>query len=259
MRLAGWLASLVGLVGVVVCNGVASLIWVVKINVEGRARDLLAVPDGGLEMARTLTDAVATGIADLSEQIGVIKTRADQLVEAPVIDAAAAGDLEAAIDGFVNGPYATLRAVYARLRERATAVGTAIQGLGTSLPNALPGLLVERLQGIDTRLVEIDGALTALVQSGAAGLAEPGVAARVSERAALAQDGLATIAGLVTEIGDWMQEARERLAVQDRRISRALTIGAVVTSVLALFFAGLNVLLFQQGRRWSQRGPADRA
>ena len=126
------------------------------------------------------------------------------------------------------------------------------------MPIALPGVLVERLQGIDARLTEIDGALTALVEVGATGLAEPGVAARVSERAALAQERLAAISGLVTDIGTWMQEARERLAVQERRLSRALNVGALVASVGALFFAGLNVLLFQQGRRWSQRGPARR-
>ncbi len=86
--------------------------------------------------------------------------------------------------------------------------GRPSQGLKTSLPIALPGVLVERLQGIDARLTEIDGALTALVEAGATGLAEPGVAARVSERAALAQERLAAIAGLVADIGTWMQEAR---------------------------------------------------
>src|SRR6188768_3212458 len=141
MLLVGWLTSLVGLVGVVVCNGVAAVIWVVKINVQARARDLLALPDGGLEMASTLTEAVSSGIADLSEQIGVIKASADRLQEAPVVDATAAGELAATIDAFVNGQYATLRAVYGRLRERATAVGTALQGLQTSLPIALPGVL----------------------------------------------------------------------------------------------------------------------
>ena len=255
MRLVGWLASLAGLVGVVVCNGIASVIWVVKFNLRARARDLLALPDGGLEMARTLTDAVATSIAELSDQIGGIKATADQLVAAPVVDAAAAAG---ARDRHRPVRQRPLRHASCRLCPSPRAChrrrGRARTAWVPPLPVALPGALVERLQGIDARLVETDAALMALSEAGATGLAEPGVASRVSERAALAQERLAAIAGLVTEIGAWTDEARERLAAQDRRISRALNAGAVVASLVALFFAGLNVLLFQQGRRWSRRG-----
>jgi len=39
----------------------------------------------------------------------------------------------------------------------------------------------------------------------------------------------------------------------DRRAVRALTIVAMVGTALTLLAAGLNVLLIQQGRRWSRR------
>ena len=58
---------------------------------------------------------------------------------------------------------------------------------------------------------------------------------------------------LVGGIEDWIGEARIRLAHQERRFFRWLKIGTVVASIAGLLFAGLNVLLFQQGRRWSNR------
>ncbi len=58
--------------------------------------------------------------------------------------------------------------------------------LGKSVPLAtVPPAAVERLQAIDARMVEIDAPVTYLSQLGPTGLAEAGVAARVSERAAL--------------------------------------------------------------------------
>ena len=47
MRIAGRLTSIVGLVGVVVCHGLAFLVWVLRSNLRGRAQDLLAIHGHG--------------------------------------------------------------------------------------------------------------------------------------------------------------------------------------------------------------------
>ena len=88
---------------------------------------------------------------------------------------------------------------------------------------------------------------------GPAGLAEPGVAATVSERAAAAEERVRAIGATVAEVEIWLQDSRDRVAEADRRTSRILTVGAVAGTALSLFVAWLNVLLFQQGRRWSRR------
>ena len=64
VRLVGWLASALGLVGIIVGNGLASVVWVLKLNVQARIRDLVALPDGGLDIATTLTETVAAGRHD---------------------------------------------------------------------------------------------------------------------------------------------------------------------------------------------------
>jgi hypothetical protein len=254
MRILGWMASAVGVFGVGVCNGLVPLLWVLRSNLRTRARDLLAVPDAGLGVAISLTDDVANWLSDASGRIDDIKAKADDLVRAPVVDAPAATDLATAIDEFISRPYATLRTVYAGLRERVLAVGDALAGIGKAVPvPAITGAVAERLQAIDARMQDVDASMTSLGRMGPSGLAEPGVAATVSERAAVAGERLQAIGESLTEVETWLRGSRDRVAGADHRSTRLLTVGAVVGTALTLSVAGLNVLFFQQGRRWSRR------
>ena len=254
MRILGWLASAVGLVGVVVFNGLAPLTWVLRADLRGRARDLLAIPDMGLEAAGALTGAATDWLGEASDGMAEIRAKADELVRAPVVDEVAATDLASAVDAFVTGPYARLRSVYARLRDRALAASEAIRGIGRAVPVlAITGVVADRLQEIDARLVEIDVTMTGLAALGPSGLAEPGVAATVSERAAAAEERIQAIGVTVAEVDTWLGTGRERVAAADRKSAILLTGGAAVGTGLCLFVAWLNVLLFQQGRRWSRR------
>jgi hypothetical protein len=220
----------------------------------------MAVPDAGLEVAITLTDGVSSWLEDIVGRIADIRAGADELIAAPVVDTVAANDLATAIDDFISGPWATMRSACTGLRERAIAVSEALRGVGRAVP-VLPisGVVAERLQAIDVRLVDVDASMAALAQAGPAGLSEPGVAAAVSERAALAEDRFKAIAEVVTDVEAWLQDTRDRVAEADRRTARLVTVGAVAGTILSLFVAGLNVLLFQQGRRWSRRVPTPRA
>jgi hypothetical protein len=254
MRVLGWLASMVGLVGVFACNAVTPLLWVLRWNVRSRARDLLAVPDAGLEAAIALTDRVADWLDDASAGINDIKLRADDLAAAPVVDEASAAALATAIDDFISGPYATLRTVYTGLRDRALNVGETLRGIGRAVPVLeITDAIADRLEAIDARMQEIDASMTTLAQMGAAGLAKPGVAAAVSERANLASEQVQAIGQSFSGIETSLHDGRDRVVAADRRTARALTVGALVGTALTLFVALLNVLLFQQGRRWSRR------
>ena len=254
MRIMGWLASAAGLVGVVVFNGLAPLTWVLRADLRGRARDLLAIPDMGLEAAGAVPGAAADWLGEASAGIVDIKGKADALVRAPVLDASAATDLATSVDAFVTGPYARLRSVYAGLRERVLNASDAIRGIGRAVPVlAAAGVVADRFQEIDARMLEIDASMTALAALGPADLAEPGVAATVSERAAAAEERIQAITETVAEVDTWLESSRERVAAADRRSAIVLTGGAAIGTGLCLFVAWLNVLLFQQGRRWSRR------
>ena len=201
-----------------------------------------------------MTDSSASWLGYVSDRISDIKAKVDEMAQAPGVDADAATDLATAIDELINGANATLRTVYTGLRERAFTVGDALQGIGRAVPVlAIAGAVTDRLQALDARMQEIDTTMTRMGQMGPAGLAEPGVAATVSDRAAIAGEHLQMIGDLVTEIETWLQDSRGRVAEADRRSARALTAGAVAGTAVSLFVAWLNVLLFQQGRRWSRR------
>jgi hypothetical protein len=254
MRIIGWLASAVGVSGVVVCNWVAPLLWVLRHSLRARAQDLLAIPDAGLGVAITVTDTASSWLGEAAASVDAIKVQADRVAQGPVTDAAVA-DLASAIDAFVTGPYGTLRTVYAGLRERAISVGEAIEGMSRAVPLlSAAAAVTDRLQAIDARLLEVDASVMHLAQMGPAGLAEPGVAATVSERAVGVEEHIAAITEQVAEVDAWLHESRERVAKADRRTGRVLTLGAIGGTALTLFVAGLNILLFQQGRRWSRRG-----
>jgi hypothetical protein len=79
MRILGWLASVTGLIGVVVFNGLAPLTWVLRANLRARAKDLLAIPDLGLEAAGALTGAAADWLGEASDGIVDIRVKADDL------------------------------------------------------------------------------------------------------------------------------------------------------------------------------------
>jgi hypothetical protein len=254
MRIVGWLASAAGLVGVVVFNGLAPLSWVLRSSLRGRARDLLAIPRMGLEAAGAMTEAASGWLDDASGGIVDIRAKADDLARAPVIDAAAATNLATAVDAFLTGPYASLRGAYARLRDRAMTASEALRGIGRAIPVlAVTGVVSDRFEAIDARLLEIDATMTELGGMGPAGLARPGVAATVSERAAAAEERLGAIGATVSEVETWLRDSGDRVTQADRRTSRILTAGAAIGTALCLFVAWLNVLLFQQGRRWSRR------
>jgi hypothetical protein len=257
MRILGWLAMALGVIGIVASIALAAGVWVIKPDIQARADELLAAVDDGLTRATTLTGTVTAELADASARVGEVKARADELVAAPVVDPAAAASVSTSISEFVRGPYSTLRGEYVALRERVSTVGESLRALDAAIPAIeLPGTLSARLQQIDERLVEIDSTIVALSEAGIQVLAEPGIAGRVSERAGSAEEILQAAGELVTDVEGRLDQARDRLASAGDRIGTLLTAGAGIGALAGLYLAGLHVLLFQQGRRWSRREPA---
>jgi len=133
-------------------------------------------------------------------------------------------------------------------------VGDTLRGIGRAVPGlAIAGAIADQLEAIDARMQGIDASMTSLAQMGSTGLAEPGVAATVSQRAVIASEHVQAIGQVLTDVETWLQDSRDRVIAADRRAARALTVGALVGTAGTLYVALLNVLLFQQGRRWSRR------
>ena len=116
-------------------NGLASVVWVVKLNVQARVRDLVAVPDGGpghrddahgdRRVRRHDHDRTDRGRAGRRGPAGRRRRG----------DPAAAAELAAAIDAFVSGPYAELpRALPSDCGSGPSPSATRSSRLSTSVP-----------------------------------------------------------------------------------------------------------------------------
>jgi len=254
MRILGWSASAVGLVGVVTCTTLMPFIWVIRGDLAGRSRKLWAVAETGLEAASSQTDTATAWLGDASHGVRRIAGTAVDLARGPHGDTAAATDLVGAIDAFVAGPYASLRTAYAGLRERAMTVDGMLAGIRDAAPMLAVGAAVaDVLQEIDDRMLEVDASVTRLHEMGAADLTAPGTAIAIAEHAAAADLLLQAIGELVAQVRDWLQNGSDRVDAAERQSVRYLTIGAGAVTAVCLFVAGLNVLLFRQGRRLSRR------
>ena len=92
MRILGWLAMALGVIGIVASIALAAGVWVVKPDIQARAHELVAAADGGLERAAELTESVTTELADASARVGDVKAKADELVAATVVDPVVASE-----------------------------------------------------------------------------------------------------------------------------------------------------------------------
>jgi hypothetical protein len=255
MRVLGWLAMALGVIGFIASLLLATGVWVVKPNFQARVDGLFAQADSGLQRAATLTDNVQARLAEVTGRVDDIKTRTDAFAAAPVLDGTVATAIATTITDFVSGPYANLRSEYAALKERVTNVGESLQALDNAVPAiTLPGTARERLQEIDAQFVQIDAQVTAIGEATAEGLPVPGVAARISGLVAQAQTFLTGIVDRVNEVEARLQQTRDRLTSANESIRTGLTLSAAAVTILGLYLAGLHILLFQQGRRWTRRG-----
>ena len=253
MRILGWLAMALAVVGIIGGVLFAAGIWVVKPAIQAPIDNLVASADGGLEKAMTLTGAVSSKLTVVEGRIGELKAKADALAAGPVFDGPLATSLSTAINEFVTGPYASMRADYIALRERAMDVGDQLRALDSAIPAvALPGVATERLQALDARLSEFDSTVTQIATEGVSSLVDLGIAERISERIGTAQANVANLNSMVADVDARLQASRDRLAAASTTVSNALTLGAIGTTVFGIWFAALNVLLFQQGRRWTR-------
>jgi hypothetical protein len=252
MRVLGWVATALGIIGLIAGIGLAAGVWVIKPNIDVRIDGLVTAADSGLDRAGDLVDRVEIKMDDLTGRVTGIRSRVDALAAAP-LDGPLATSLATAITDFVSGPYAGWRADYSAMRERVMNVGESLTALDNAIPAVqLPGTARERLQEIDATLVDLDAQVMALGQSAATGFSGPGILDRVSERIGQAEAWLATVNQKVTDLGTRLEEARTRLATVQTNVSNVLTLGAGGLSIFWLYFAALNLLLAKRGRAWSK-------
>ena len=252
MRILGWLAMALAVVGVVAGLALATGVWAIRTGIEDRAVELIVSADQGLERATELSAKVGSKLTDVSGQVADLSVRADELAAAPLVDPATRDQLATTISTFVEGPYADLQERYATLRERVLAIDAALSMLDQAIPAIeLPGTIMERLTAIDERIMNIDTLITDVSGMATDRLSGPSVSAQLATQLDRAEELLATASGALAEVDARLAATDDRLTGADERIANLLTGVAVGATLFGLYLAGLNVLLFRQGRRWA--------
>ena len=155
----GWPRSL-GVVGIVGCLAVAIGVWVVRPAVTDRAHEIVAIVDNGLQKTSDLTDTAATRLTTVSERLGSITGILDSVAGSPLVDTAVGTAIRNAISGFVEGPYANLKADLSGLREQVLSISDVVTQLDAAIPGIeLPGVVTGTITDVDARLTStgLDG------------------------------------------------------------------------------------------------------
>ena len=257
MRVLGWLATALGVIGVVVCLVVAVGVWVVKTPIADKAHEIAAIATDGLQQVSDLTDVAAARLTTTSDNLGNITALLDSVATSPLVDTAVGTKIRDAVSGFVEGPYASLHQDVAGLRQRLLSISDVVQRLDTAIPGIdLPGVVTDAIDNVDQRLTDLDTTVATANQ-----VAGNGVTTGEQVKALSTQVG--QIKGVVDSLVPALGTAKTQVGkAQDKvgrvtdRADRWITWGALGISIVFVYLMLLNVLLYKQGRRWVSAASA---
>jgi hypothetical protein len=255
MRLLGWLAMILGVVGIVAGLALVPLAFFARGWVTDRVDAVVSQVQEGLDRGVLYADEVQTSLEDLNATAADIQAQADEVASDPVVNGPAVQALASTVDRLISGPYAQLRSAYVGFSERIFAVTDAMQAVDRLLPGVtLPNVVIDDLHAVDDRLAEVDETVTGIQTRLEDGITVADQAAEVSQFAGQVQAGIGRINEGIDRAQTRVEEVQQQLEDLNSRVGGVVTIGVVVLAIIGLYLAGLHVLLFQQGRRWVQGG-----
>jgi methyl-accepting chemotaxis protein len=254
MRVLGWLAMIVGVIGIVVGLALVPAALLGKSWVEERANHVIDRTTVALERALEIADQADATLDNVTTKAAEIQATAEQaatnLPQPGLLDR-----LSTAVNEFVAGPWTQLQTTYNGLSERLLSITDAIKTFDQAIPGvSLPRTdqAVESLHAINARMDEVNTTVLDIQQRLAEAPDAAETAATVAQAASRAQDGISTIQDRLGSAQDEVETILSRLATLESRLSGWTLIGSIVLLIFGLYLAGLNVLLFQQGRRWAR-------
>jgi hypothetical protein len=254
MKVLGWLAMIAAVVAIVVGLVAAVGVWVVKPQLQASAEELVLAADDGLVRAAELLDRVDAGVTVATDAVTKLNATAQSVAANPVLDEATRTQLATGIEGFMSGPYADLQGRYAGLKERVESVSRLLVLADRMLPNVeLPGNVAETLTDIDAAVTRLNDTVTGGADLLTETLTGPNASSRIAEQTQRLNDALVVVDDLLPRVDERLVQAQERVAGLKDDLGTWFLAGAGLVTILGLYLAGLNVLLFQKGREWSRR------
>jgi hypothetical protein len=256
MRIVGWVAAILGMVGLVVCLVIAVGVWFVRPEVEKRVDYVASVAVDALEQASGLSADASDLIVQVKQRLDTVSTTASSVSGNPILTAAADRLLSGAITNVVAGPWNQLQDRLSGMREQAVGLSTSVQALDTAIPFIeLPGVVTGFVDDVDARWTEVDQTVQGMESVASEGV---GTAERANQVAQTAAEVSAKLDALNTALGQVqgkIDTAKAQVDDASDQIAGILGISTLAICVIAIWVGLLHLLLIAQGRRWV-RGEA---
>jgi len=251
MRFLGWLATLLGVIGVVVCLVVAVGVWVVRPPVTDKTHEIAAIVTDGLQQVNDLADVATARLGKASDSLGNITALLDSVATSPLVDTAVGTKIRDLVSGFVEGPYASVHQDVAGLRQRLTSIAGVVQRLDAAIPGIeLPGVVTDTIDNVDAKLTTLDTTVASINDVAGNGVTTGQQVANLSTQVGNVKDVVDAIVPAIGAAQTQVTEAQKKVDHVSGRVDRWITWGALGVSIVALYLLMLNLLLFFQGRRW---------
>lgn len=112
MRLLGWLATVLGIMGVVGCLVVAVGVWVVRPPITDKAHEIIAIGTDGLDRADELAVVAGERLTTVDSRLTTVIGTFDSVAGSPLVDTAVGNAIRDAVSGVVSGRTQTCARTY---------------------------------------------------------------------------------------------------------------------------------------------------
>jgi hypothetical protein len=251
MRIVGWLAAILGVIGLVVCLTIAVGVWFVKPEVVRRVDHVTTVAVEALEQASGLSADASELIVQVKERLESVATTASSVSGNPVLTAAADRLLGGTISNVVVGPWTQLQDRLSGMREKAVGLSTSVQALDEAIPFIeLPGVVTGFVDDVDARWTEVDETVQGMETIAAEGVGSSERAANIAERAAAASEKLDALDAALGLVHGRIETAQAQITEASDQVEGVLGLSAIAITIIAGWVGLLHLLLIAQGRRW---------
>jgi hypothetical protein len=253
MRIVGWVAAILGVIGLVICLVIAVGVWFVKPEVVRRVDHVATVAVDTLEKASDLSTDASALLTEVKERLDAVASTASSVSGNPILTAAADRLLSGTISNLVVGPWTSLQDRLSGIRETAVGLSTSVQALDEAIPFIeLPGVVTSVVDDVDARWTELDQTVQGIESAAADGVGTSDKAAQIAQTATEASQKLQALSVALGEVHGKVESAQAQISDASDQIEGVVGLGALGICLVALWVGLLHLLLIAQGRRWAR-------
>jgi hypothetical protein len=253
MRFVGWVAAILGVIGLVICLAIAVGVWFVRPEVVKQVDHVATVAVEALEQASGLSTDASELAVQVKERLATVASTASSVSGNPVLTAAADRLLSGTIATAVSGPWNALQESLSGIREKAVGLSTSVQALDEAIPFIqLPGVATGFVDDVDARWTEVDQTVQGLETIATEGVGTAERAQRIATAATEASEKLDAVNVALGQLHGRIETAQAQITDASDQVEGILGLSAIAITIIALWVGLLHVLLISQGRRWAR-------